>query len=254
MVTSSFILGGEYRAQLAGAVGVTLVQPNNGNENDYDLVPYYKIHDIWDEVSNGKKLMPACTVCVCKRVFVVSMRGCQVAMPKHAALAFRSSVGAPLKTLCLARSLSQSHIQEWGASVTIPFFVMSGGDGRRVKDALAAGERLRVQALLEPWQGKTGGVWDGFQGIDSASCTCSASEMVGACDVPYEFNGLSRGEGGVESWGRERERAKGATREARAGGRPCVSWLCPGVRSSGANPVPLAALRGGFGRVARVRA
>ena len=58
-----------------------------------------------------------------------------------------------------------------------------------------------MQALLEPWQGETGGVWDGFEGKGSATGTCSASEMVGPsttpCAVPYEFRGLSRGEGGV---------------------------------------------------------
>ena len=84
-------------------------------------------------------------------------------------------------------------------NVTIPFFVMSGGDGGRVKAALLDGARLRVQPLIEPWQGELGGVWEGFEGIGSATGTCSASEMVGpsTCAMPYEFRGLRRGEGGV---------------------------------------------------------
>ena len=61
------------------------------------------------------------------------------------------------QNICPARSLSQSHIVQWGVSVTIPVFVMSGGDGARFKAALVDGARLRMQALLEPWQGETGG-------------------------------------------------------------------------------------------------
>ena len=84
-----------YRAQLAGASGVVLVRHRFWGENDpnEDVFPYYKIHEIYDAVSNGKKVMSACTVCGVgrSRVFVVSVDGCQVAMPKHAALALRGS-------------------------------------------------------------------------------------------------------------------------------------------------------------------
>ena len=193
-----------YRAQLAGAIGLIQVRRRTWCEDTHneDLVPHDVVHtgNHWDTVSNDKKVMPACAMCVRARARCTLER-VSCCMPKHAALAFRGSVGAVSSKLCPARSLSQSHIVQWGASVTIPVFFMSGGDGARVKAALGAGARLRVKPLLEPWQGELGGVWDDFDGVGSANGTCSSSEMVGPstdpCAAPYDFRGLSRGEGGV---------------------------------------------------------
>ena len=90
-----------YRAQLAGAISVVIVKRQTWDEGspNPDLVPAEALHDRnhWDHVSNGEKVMPACAMCVRARARCTLER-VSCCMPKRAALAFRGSVGAPLKT------------------------------------------------------------------------------------------------------------------------------------------------------------
>ena len=92
-----------YRAQLAGAIAVVIVKREAwGTLEDppnEDLVPAEALHDRnhWDDVSNGEKVMPACAVCV-RAGARCTLERVSCCMPKRAALAFRGSVGAPLKT------------------------------------------------------------------------------------------------------------------------------------------------------------
>ena len=103
--------GKAYRAQLAGASGLIHVRPGNWYEDfdsdtpNEDLVPHHPVHTTnhWDSVSNGKKVMPACAMCVRARARCTLER-VSCCMPKRAALAFRGSVGA-VSSKPLPRSL-----------------------------------------------------------------------------------------------------------------------------------------------------